>query len=112
MKIQFVSDLHLEFNENRLYLAKNPLPIVGDVLLIAGDTAYLDKPESGENSYCQYGFWDWATTLPIRVSTTGFTVIRTATSTPRLATRLSSPISWDTYPTGSICGTGSSPGDG
>ena len=60
MKIQFVSDLHLEFNENRLYLAKNPLPIVGDVLLIAGDTAYLDKPESGENNYCQYGFWDWA----------------------------------------------------
>lgn len=37
MKIQFVSDLHLEFNENRLYLAKNPLPVEGDVLLIAGD---------------------------------------------------------------------------
>ena len=60
MKIQFVSDLHLEFNENRLYLAQQPLPVVGDVLLIAGDTAYLDKPESGENRYCQYGFWDWA----------------------------------------------------
>lgn len=60
MKIQLVSDLHLEFNENRLYLAKNPLPVAGEVLLIAGDSAYLDKPESGEKSYCQYGFWDWA----------------------------------------------------
>ena len=60
MKIQFVSDLHLEFNENRLYLEGNPLPVVGDVLLIAGDNAYLDKPESGESTYCQYGFWDWA----------------------------------------------------
>ena len=60
MKIQFVSDLHLEFNENRLYLAQHPLPVVGDVLLIAGDTAYLNKPDSGENTYCQYGFWDWA----------------------------------------------------
>ena len=39
MIIQFVSDLHLEFIENRLYLDKNPLSVVGDVLLIAGDTA-------------------------------------------------------------------------
>ena len=60
MKFQFVSDLHLEFNENRLYLAQHPLSVAGDVLLIAGDTAYLDRPESGENNYCQYGFWDWA----------------------------------------------------
>lgn len=59
MKIQFVSDLHLEFNENRLYLAQHPLTVVGEVLLIAGDTAYLDKLESGENSYCQNGFWNW-----------------------------------------------------
>ena len=60
MKIQFVSDLHLEFPENRLYLAKNPLPVTGDVLLVAGDTAYLDKPDSGKDSFRQYGFWDWA----------------------------------------------------
>lgn len=42
MKIQFVSDLHLEFPENRAYLAEHPLEVTGDILLIAGDTAYLD----------------------------------------------------------------------
>ena len=62
MIIQFVSDLHLEFIENRLYLDKNPLSVVGDVLLIAGDTAYLDKPESGEDTYRQYGIGRRTTT--------------------------------------------------
>ncbi len=60
MKIQFVSDLHLEFAENRRWLDDNPLEVTGDILLIAGDTAYLDIPESGRNSYSQYAFWDWA----------------------------------------------------
>ena len=30
MKIQFVSDLHLEFSENRAYLAEHPLDVTGD----------------------------------------------------------------------------------
>ena len=60
MKIQFVSDLHLEFSENRTYLAKYPLEVKGDILLIAGDTAYLDLPDSDEDTYSQYTFWDWA----------------------------------------------------
>lgn len=38
MKIQIVSDLHLEFQSNRDWLRKNPLIPKGDVLLIAGDT--------------------------------------------------------------------------
>ena len=46
MKIQFVSDLHLEFPENRAYLAEHPLEVTGDILLVAGDTAYLDLPDS------------------------------------------------------------------
>lgn len=60
MKIQFVSDLHLEFPENRIYLAKHPLEITGDYLIVAGDTAYLDLPESKNDTYSAYKFWDWA----------------------------------------------------
>ena len=60
MKIQFVSDLHLEFPENRAWLAEHPLEVKGDILLIAGDTAYLDLPESGRDTYSAYSFWDWA----------------------------------------------------
>jgi len=37
MKIQFCSDLHLEFPENARFLSKNPLELVGDILVIAGD---------------------------------------------------------------------------
>ena len=60
MKIQFVSDLHLEFAENRAYLKNHSLEVTGDILLIAGDSAYLDLPESGRDTYSQYLFWDWA----------------------------------------------------
>ena len=60
MKIQFVSDLHLEFAENCAYLEKQPLAVTGDILLIAGDTAYLDLPDSGVDTYSRYAFWDWA----------------------------------------------------
>ncbi len=55
MKIQYVSDLHLEFKENSKYLRDNPLDVVGDILLIAGDSAYLDTPE-----FVIHPFWDWA----------------------------------------------------
>ena len=60
LKIQFVSDLHLEFEENRVWLENHPLEVTGDILLIAGDSAYLDVPESGRDTYSQYSFWDWA----------------------------------------------------
>ena len=60
LRLQFVSDLHLEFEQNRKWLRAHPLKVTGDILLVAGDTAYLDLPDSGCDTYSQYSFWDWA----------------------------------------------------
>ena len=60
LRIQIVSDLHLEFPDNRAWLSAHPLEVTGDILLIAGDTAYLDLPDSGRETYKAYDFWHWA----------------------------------------------------
>ncbi len=41
MKIQYLSDLHFEFRQNRNWLKENPILPEGDILLVAGDTYHL-----------------------------------------------------------------------
>ena len=55
MKIQYASDLHLEFADNWRYLKANPIQVVGDILVLAGDIGYL-----GDENYSRHPFWDWA----------------------------------------------------
>lgn len=55
MKIQFLSDLHLEFTDNYNYLKTNPIQVTGEVLLLAGDIGYLN-----DDNYQNHPFWNWA----------------------------------------------------
>lgn len=52
MRIQYCSDLHLEFPQNSGWIKNNPIIPSGEILIIAGDVAYLGDKFS-ENS-----FWD------------------------------------------------------
>lgn len=55
MKIQYMSDLHLEFWENSRYIKHNEFQVLGDILILAGDIFYLkDKIAPLGN------FWKWA----------------------------------------------------
>jgi len=49
-KIQYVSDLHLEFPDNRIYLTENPIKPVADILIIAGDFIVFEKDNTVINT--------------------------------------------------------------
>ena len=54
MKIQYASDLHLEFAENRNFIDNGGIEPVGEVLVLAGDVSYL-----GDRNMMRRRFFDW-----------------------------------------------------
>ena len=54
MKLQYASDLHLEFKENSELLASTPLDVQADILILAGDITLL-----GKSKYYRNPFFDW-----------------------------------------------------
>jgi hypothetical protein len=93
MRIQYMSDLHMELWDNSRYIKANEFDVVGDVLVLGGDTFYLRDTIAPQN---------WATILPTVASMPGFMVTRIRISTPRLATPESCAISSVTYLTTNI----------
>lgn len=58
MKIQYASDLHLEFAENSEYLQKNKLLPAADILILAGDITYL-REDFYEHPFFDYVSRNW-----------------------------------------------------
>ncbi|WP_300729925.1 metallophosphoesterase [uncultured Bacteroides sp.] len=54
MKIQYMSDLHMELADNSGYLKQQEFPVTGDVLVLAGDIFYLKQADAPLKS-----FWKW-----------------------------------------------------
>ena len=70
MKIQFISDLHFEFSQNVDFINSSPLKAVGEVLVLAGDTGYLNDFGNGHlqilNMY--YSFREIMSSIIMQIS--------------------------------------------
>lgn len=55
MRIQYASDIHLELSDNSRFIKSMPFEVTGDVLVFAGDIAYLR-----DKSLPNMKFWKWA----------------------------------------------------
>jgi len=55
MRIQYMSDLHMELWDNSRYIQTNEFEVVGDILVLAGDTFYLRDTIAPQKR-----FWNWA----------------------------------------------------
>ncbi|MBP1615223.1 MAG: hypothetical protein H6Q13_2671 [Bacteroidetes bacterium] len=53
MKIQYASDLHVEFKDNSSFLRENPLKVEADVLVLGGDIALFER------RWEKHDFFDW-----------------------------------------------------
>lgn len=51
MKVQYCSDIHLEFPQNKKYLTKNPIKPTGDILILAGDTCHFSEYAFGQKFF-------------------------------------------------------------
>lgn len=51
MRIQYMSDLHLEFQEHSIFLKQNEMPVTGEVLVLAGDIFYLKDKITSRKVY-------------------------------------------------------------
>jgi len=58
MTIQYASDLHLEFPENRKFISENPLKPEGDILILAGDILLFRSIDDHKDffDYCADNF--------------------------------------------------------
>ena len=55
MRIQYMSDLHMELYDNSRYIKAKEFDANGDVLVLAGDTFYLRDIIAPQKR-----FWNWA----------------------------------------------------
>ena len=55
MRIQYMSDLHMELYDNSRYIKAKEFEATGDVLVLAGDTFYLRDIIAPQKK-----FWNWA----------------------------------------------------